>query len=170
MYMFSKHLAPIVFASVIMVPSVFADWEINAGTSSTAGQPQDIVVSLKLNPKSHPEAACLSITIARNLRGDFSPPGAPPTEANVTLFPTLDGVALGDDKVVSSPRFECVTPEGFLTLAENLDAFIDGNPANMVICPICWSERYGTALPDYGVLNPPAVNRILLNAEKIIDF
>jgi hypothetical protein len=51
-----------------------------------------------------------------------------------------------------------------------LEAFLNGNPNNMVICPLCWEERYGDQLPDYGVLNPPAVGALLLNAEKIIDF
>jgi hypothetical protein len=92
------------------------------------------------------------------------------SSANVTLFPTLDGVALGDSTVVNSRRFKCNTPWGEITLQENLEAFLGGNPNNMVICPLCWAERYGDQPPDYGVLNPPAVGAVLLNAEKIIDF
>jgi len=142
--------------------SANADWTINAPPIQ-AGVPQDIVISLKLDPMAHPEAACLSVTMARSLRmGDPS--------ANVTLFPTLDGVAMGDSQVVTSRRFRCNTPWGELSLQENLEAFLAGNPNNMVICPLCWSDRYGDQLPDYGVLNPPAVGAVLLNAEKIIDF
>jgi hypothetical protein len=139
-----------------------ADWTSNAPPIQ-AGVSQDIVITLKLNPMSQPEAACLSVTLARSLRG-----GDP--SANVTLFPTLDGVALGDSAVVSSRRFKCNTPWGEITLQENLDAFIDGNPNNMVICPLCWTERYGDQPPDYGVLDSSAVGALLLNAEKIIDF
>ena len=110
-----------------------------------------------------PEAACLSVILARTLKaGD-------PT-ANVTLFPTLDGVALGDSKVVSSRRFRCNTPGGEISLEENLEAFLAGNPNNMVICPLCWIERYGDQEPDYGVLDSNAVGALLLNAEKVIDF
>jgi hypothetical protein len=139
-----------------------ADWTSNAPPIQ-AGIAQDIVISFKSNPMSHPEAACLSVTLARSLRG-----GDP--SANVTLFPTLDGVTIGDSKVVSSRRFKCNTPWGEVSLQENLEAFLNGNPNNMVICPLCWEERYGDQLPDYGVLNPPAVGALLLNAEKIIDF
>jgi hypothetical protein len=138
-----------------------ADWTSNAPPIQ-AGVPQDIVITLKLNPMSQPEAACLSVTLARSLSGDPS--------ANVTLFPTLDGVALGDNGVVSSRRFKCNTPWGEISLQENLEAFIAGNPNNMVICPLCWTERYGDQSPDYGVLDSSAVGALLLNAEKIIDF
>lgn len=139
-----------------------ADWTSNAPPIQV-GTAQDVVISLKLNPMSNPEAACLSVTMARALRG------GDPT-ANVTLFPTLDGVAMGDSQVVGSRRFKCTTPWGELSLQENLEAFLAGNPNNMVICPICWIERYGDQLPDYGVLNNDAVGAVLLNAEKVIDF
>jgi hypothetical protein len=72
--------------------------------------------------------------------------------------------------VVSSRRFKCTTPWGVLSLQENLEAFLAGNPNNMVVCPICWKERYGDQLPDYGILNNDAVGAVLLNAEKVIDF
>jgi hypothetical protein len=158
---------PLVAASIFSILAMTslssnADWSSNAPPIQ-AGVAQDIVISLKLNPMSQPEAACLSVTLARSLRdGDQS--------ANVTLFPTLDGVALGDSKVVSSRRFKCNTPWGEISLQENLEEFLSGNPNNMVICPLCWTERYGDQLPDYGVLNPPAVGALLLNAEKVIDF
>jgi len=139
-----------------------ADWTSNAPPIQ-AGIAQDVVISLKLNPMSNPEAACLSVTMARALKG-----GDP--SANVTLFPTLDGVAMGDSKVVSSRRFKCTTPWGELSLQENLEAFLDGDNNNMVVCPLCWKERYGNQLPDYGVLNNDAVGALLLNAEKVIDF
>lgn len=142
--------------------SAGADWTSNAPPVQ-AGVPQDIVISFKQDPMSHPEEACLSVTLARSLRG-----GDP--NANVTLFPTLDGVALGDAKVVSSRRFRCTTPWGEFSLQENLEAFLSGNPNNMVVCPLCWMERYGDAQPDYGVLDPSAVGAVLLNAEKVIDF
>ena len=137
-----------------------ADWTSNAPPIQ-AGIAQDIVISLKLNPMSQPEAACLSVTMANALKDGG---------ANVTLFPTLDGVALGDSKVVSSRRFKCNTSSGEITLQENLDNFLDGDPNNMVICPLCWTERYGDQQPDYGVLDSQAVGALLLNAEKIIDF
>ena len=150
--------------AVLMMTSLSsnADWTSNAPPIQ-AGVPQDVVISLKLNPMSDPEAACLSVTLARALKG-----GDP--SANVTLFPTLDGVAMGDSKVVSSRRFKCTTPWGEISLQENLEEFLAGDPNNMVVCPICWKERYGDQSPDYGILNNDAVGAVLLNAEKVIDF
>ena len=162
--------------------SAVGDWTQNDGSSSTAGEGQDIVITLKSDPRSNPEAACLAVTLARSLRGDFLPSGATATAANVTLFPTLDGVAIGDAHVVSRPRFRCNTPEGVISLQENLEDFLcdtgdridcaydDFNMNNLVECPLCWSERYPGQMPYYGVLNPAAVNEVLLNAEKVIDF
>ena len=121
---------------------------------------------MKVNPLTNPETACLAVTLARSLRG------YPVEVNNVTLFPTLDGVALGDAKIVGNPKFKCTTPWGELSLRENLDAFLGGNDDNMVVCPICWRERYDAPiLPDYGVLgNASSVGRTLLNADKILDF
>lgn len=146
---------------------VNADWEDNFGGISKM-DPQDIVVSLKSNPMSNPEMACLAVTFARSLSG------AP--HVNVTLFVTLDGVSLADDSVASSRRFKCDTPWGEISLIENLEAFIAENDNNMVVCPLCWKSRYGDELPDYGVLpgaagvDPTAIGQMMLNADKILDF
>jgi len=154
-------------ASIVALPAaVFGDWRVDLGGNS-AGDPQDVVITLKVNPLTNPETACLAVTLARSLRG--YPEGV---VNNVTLFPTLDGVALGDAKIVGNPKFKCTTPWGELSLRENLDAFLGGNDDNMVVCPICWRERYDAPiLPDYGVLGDrTSVGDTLLNADKILDF
>jgi hypothetical protein len=57
------------FALLVMASlSSNADWTSNAPPIQ-AGVPQDIVISFKQNPMSQPEAACLSVTLARSLRG-----------------------------------------------------------------------------------------------------
>ena len=181
---FSRLFPAVIIVAASLAPwSASADWMINAGLSSTAMAPQDIVITLKLNPMSHPEAACLAVTMARMLRGDFSGgPGS--TSVNVTLFPTLDGVAIGDFEVVRRSRFKCEMPdESVISLQENLENFLCDtgdradcpdpsylNMNNLVECPICWKARYGDELPYYGVLNPMAVGAVLMNAEKLIDF
>ena len=152
-------------AAVGLFQPVNADWENDSGGGISAGDPQDIVISLKSNPMSNPEMACLAVTFARSLSGS----------ANVTLFVTLDGVSLADDSVVSSKRFKCDTPWGEISLIENLEAFIAGNANNMVVCPICWKSRYGDELPDYGVLpgitvDGTAIGKMVLDADKILDF
>ena len=147
--------------------TVSGDWNTNLGPQETAGQLQDVVITLKVNALTNPETACLAVTLARALTNPVT---------NVTLFVTLDGVALGDAKIVGNPKFKCTTPWGEISLEENLTAFLNDNDNNMVVCPICWMERYGDAMPDYGVLpgqgGTPgnAVGMVLLNAEKILDF
>lgn len=149
-----------------------ADWLIDSDGGISAGEPQDIVISLKSNPMSNPEMACLAVTFARSLSGS----------ANVTLFVTLDGVSLADDSVASSRRFKCETPWGEVSLKENLEAFLtdngslDINNNDLVVCPICWISRYGDELPDYGVLPGfegipnTAIGKMMLDADKILDF
>ena len=151
---------------------VNADWAIDSYGGISQGDPQDIVISLKSNPMSNAEMACLAVTFARSLTNTDTNP----TNANVTLFVTLDGVSLADDSVASSRRFKCDTPWGEVSLKENLEAFIDGNDNNMVVCPLCWKSRYGDELPDYGVLpgaegvDPKAIGKMMLDADKILDF
>lgn len=147
--------------SVAALPTVVSgDWTVNQG-GLDVNSPQDVVVTLKVNPLTNPEQACLAVTLARALKR---------TTTNVTLFATLDGVALGDAKIVGNPKFRCtVTPAGDeLSLEENLWAFLDGNNNNLVICPICWAERYGIAEPDYGAYTSPVP--MLLRADKILDY
>ena len=146
---------------------VNADWLIDSDGGISAGDAQDIVISLKSNPMSNSEMACLTVTFARSLSA----------AANVTLFVTLDGVSLADDSVASSHRFTCETPWGEISLKENLETFIADNDNNMVVCPICWKSRYGDELPDYGVLPgitegvpSEAIGKMMLDADKILDF
>ena len=173
MYKKFKSALTLIFgiAAIGLFQSVNADWQNNDGESSTVGIGQDIVVSLKSNPMSNPEAACLAVTFARSLSGS----------ANVTLFVTLDGVSLADKSVASSRRFKCDTPPsmgGEISLKENLEKFLGGSPEddeynmnNMVVCPLCWISRYGEdELPYYGVRSSPAVGKMILDAEKILDF
>lgn len=150
---------------------VVADWQ-PPDTES------DVVISLKTDPMSDPEAACLAVTLARVLKMRGS---------NVTLFPTLDGVSLGDAHVVGSPRFKCDTPFSAdpISLQENLEAFFElggWSIHNMVVCPLCWEKRYGEETPYYGFLpsectdpSDPldecyAVAIMLEHADKVIDF
>ena len=151
-----------------LLQSVNADWEIDTG-AILGNDLQDVVISLKSNPMSNPEMACLAVTFARSLALH---PNYKDT-SNVTLFVTLDGVSLADDSVVSSRRFKCDTPWGVISLKKNLDAFMRDNVNNMVVCPICWKARYGTTPPDYGYLPGPgdtAVLDVIMRAEKILDF
>lgn len=175
MYKKFKSALTLIFgiAAIGLFQSVNADWQNNDGESSTVGIGQDIVVSLKSNPMSNPEAACLAVTFARSLSGS----------ANVTLFVTLDGVSLADKSVASSRRFKCDTPPsmgGEISLKENLEKFLGGNPDedgegdvynknDMVVCPLCWDSRYDEK-PYYGIKSSPAVGAMILNAEKILDF
>ena len=160
-----------------ILQSGHADWNVDKGVISAA-DPQDVVISLKSDPNQDPEAACLAVTFARSLSGK--------PNANITLFVTLDGVNLASDKYISKRRlkkYECTTPfpddPPYVTLKENLNLFLDessDNHNNVVDCPICWKERYGEEIPDYGVLpgapgiSDKAIGKMMFNADKILDF
>lgn len=167
-------LLSLLFAIVIgtAAQSVHADWDVNFGGLSGA-VPQDIVVSLATDPNHDPEAACLAVTFARSLSGN--------PNANITLFVTLDGVNLASEDYITRKRlkkYECTTPatmSGKISLADHLIEYIDGNDARMIVCPICWKERYEDEIPDFGVLpgdTAPgtAIGTTIFNAEKILSF
>mgnify|MGYP001820244283 CR=1 FL=1 len=149
-----------------------ADWDVNAGGISAA-DPQDVVVSLATDPNHDPEAACLAVTFARSLSLN--------QKANITLFVTLDGVNLAREDYITRKRlkeYECTTPStmsGKISLADHLTAYIAGNDNKMVVCPICWNERYEGENPDFGVLpgtTAPgnAIGAMMFNADKILSF
>ncbi len=152
--------------------SLHADGNLDFGGISAA-DPQDLVISLGSDPNLDPEAACVAVTLARSLSGN--------PNANVTLFVTLGGVNLANDEYISKRRlkeYECYTPfdPPYVTLKENLMAFISGNHDRMVVCPLCWEERYGDELPGFGVLPGKegvpfkAIGAMIFNADKILDF
>ena len=175
MYMQFNRSLTAIFALLIFgaMQSVKADWNLNFGGISAA-DPQDVVVSLATDPNQDPEAACLAVTFARSLSGN--------PNANITLFVTLDGVNLAREDYITRKRlkeYECVTPpdmSGKISLADHLTAYINGNDNKMVVCPICWKERYEGELPDYGVLpgaegvSDKAIGAMMFNADKILSF
>lgn len=125
------------------------------------------------------EEACLAVTFARML--SMNPVN------NVTLFVTLDGVSLAKDQGRRAHRRMCTIPwdDGEISLQGNLVAFLDKDEdseitfeesQNVVVCPICWGERYGDEEPDYGVLPgqdgvpDTAIGTMIDNADKILDF
>jgi hypothetical protein len=103
-------------------------------------------------------------------------------KVNVTVFLRNDGVFLADRESITMAREDCAVPgpdnptmPKLITLEENLTAFIDGNPNNLVNCPLCWGARVqmgliGNLIPDFGVLANEAVPPVLLGADKVIDF
>ena len=166
------------FILVAMQP-LHADWNLNLGGISAA-EPQDVVISLATDPNHDPETACLAVTFARSLSGNLN--------ANITLFVTLDGVNLAREDYITRKRlkeYECTVPEamaasGKISLADHLTAYLTGEfgieNENMVVCPICWKERYEDELPDYGVLpgaegvSDKAIGKMMFNADKILSF
>ena len=149
-------------AFIIATSSANADYTVDKG-SIRVNTPQDIVLTLSEDPAKNPEVACLVLTLGQFLRNS-SP------KVNVTLFLKNDGVGLADAATVSSVPDFCQTPQGAVSLQDNLNAFIAGNNNNLVNCPICWGARFGSQEPDYGVLDPDAIPLLLLSADKVIDF
>jgi hypothetical protein len=156
------------------------DWDVEGPTNGTDGIEQNIVIVVSENPRSNPERTCLAVTLAKTLARAKTPDGELYDPQNVTIFATLDGAALGVERVIDKRRFKCVQGDGsVISLQENLAQFLayDGetNHNHLVLCPICYRERFGDRLPDYGVLPgvdvaPTAVIDVLTNADKVIDF
>ena len=153
---------------VLVSPSVAADWSLPGPNNM---DPQNIVIVVSENPTSNPERTCLAITLGKTLADN------PYRPQNVTIFATLDGTALGVKSVVKRRRFRCAQSDGSeMSLKDNLEEFLAGNDNNLVLCPICYKERYGDRPPHYGVLpgsdGTPgtAVIDVLSNADKVIDF
>lgn len=139
---------------------------------------ENVVIALKTNPLVDPEAACVALQIGQNL---MMPIGGRSAE-KVTLFPTLDGVEIvsdwmlpvgtkGKHKRNKYPRhLECRTPNGHAPLAEVLKAFWEMG-GEIVVCPLCWGERYPDEEPIYGVIaDGLQIHNLFLDADKVIDF
>lgn len=157
------------FLGVLVSADTGADWTLIGPTNLEYDQ--NLVVVVAEDPISNPERTCLAVTLAKTLAFN------PYRSHNVTIFATLDGTALGVASVVKSRRFKCAQADGTeISLADNLEQFLAGNDNNLVLCPICYRERFGDAQPDYGVLpgdgSTPgiAVIDVLSNADKVIDF
>jgi hypothetical protein len=154
--------------------SVSADYTIDKG-SIRLNRHQDVVITISKNPVQHVEEACLALTMGQILRQSGK-------KVNVTVFLRNDGVFLADRETIKDAREDCAVPDPknptmpkFITLEENLTAFLDGNPNNLVNCPLCWGARVqmgliGNPMPDFGVLANEAVPPVLLGADKVIDF
>lgn len=159
-----RMLLAIITGVLLAITSVtaIADYTVDIG-KIRAKTAQDIVLTLSEDPTMKPEVACLVLTMGQFLRAS-SP------KVNVTVFLKNDGVILADAATIGLVSHLCQTPQGAFTLEDNLNAFIDGNPNNLVNCPICWGTRFGEQVPDYGILNSNAIPPLLLGADKVIDF
>jgi len=175
------------FGASLYPQAAVGDWAVPGPVtpeSPVIGDEQNIVIVVSENPRSNPERTCLAVTLAKTFAKN------PYRPQNVTIFATLDGAALGVERVIAKRRFKCAQADGSeISLQENLELFLeeDGktNHNHLVLCPICYFERFGDQLPDYGVLPsadydadnpdeglapPTAVIDVLANANKVIDF
>lgn len=154
----------------------YADYTLDKGAIRSQ-RAQDIVITISKNPVEHVEEACLALTMAQILRQSGP-------KVNVTVFLRNDGVFLADQESIEPGQVQelCTVPHPDIpdttmeiSLLENLAGFIDGNPNNLVNCPLCWGARVMGGLiadpaPDFGVLATEAIPPLLLGADKVIDF
>jgi predicted peroxiredoxin len=161
---------------LVAMQPLHADWNINSSLTTSPQTLQDVVVSLATDPNHDPEAACLAVTFARSLSGNLN--------ANITLFVTLDGVNLAREDYITRKRlkeYECTVPtsmtaSGKISLVDHLTAYIAGNDNKMMVCPICWKERYEDEIPDFGAMPGvdgvpgTAIGTMMFNADKILTF
>ena len=140
---------------------------------SVDGQ-ENIVISLSSDPTVDAEPACVALQIGMNLLMDDlngATDGGKVTPADrVVLFVTLDGVYLvAPDSNLSEQK--CLTSGGLKPLSGILSQFVT-NGGEVVVCPLCWSERgYVGQAPTYGtVADAFDIHSLFLYADKVITF
>lgn len=135
---------------------------------------ETVVVSLATDPRENSEAACVALQIAMNLlKSDLNgddPGGKVRPVDSLTLFLTLDGVEL----VAPGSDFSdtwCVTPGEEKTLSELLGNFANME-ADIVVCPLCWKDRYPGQTPEYDAIVATAfdIHDLFLYADKVLGF
>jgi len=166
-----------IVSSIIFAVTSFnvnADYTVDKGSIRLKSH-QDVVITISKNPTEHVEEVCLALTMAQILRQSGP-------KVNVTVFLRNDGVFLADEESVTIVTEPCIVPDPnspnmpkLISLKDNLTAFINNNPNNLVNCPLCWGARVQGGYitdpnPDFGVLANEAVPPLLLGADKVIDF
>lgn len=158
----------------------FAVGQINLAAAQQQEQ-QRIVMTLQVDPLSDQEPACVALQLGTLLLSQG---------ADVTLFPTLDGVGIGNANVLAalhkapSEKADCLSGEGLTPLPSIVDGFLKAG-GTMVVCPLCWTSRYGTleensidqliqgeTSDDMRVRlgDPLSIGDLFMNADKVIDF
>lgn len=116
---------------------------------------QRVVVSYKMSPVTEDgldeaavEAACVAVSLAKTMQADG---------ADVTLFTTLDGVAIANEEELKDNGLGaelCLTPgsdgpppdnyplDDTTMLREHILGFLN-NGGSIVACGLCWITRYG---------------------------
>ena len=163
------------------------------GWEPSADHVEDVVISVKTDPLSDSEAACVAVQIGINLLSDDlngDDPGGQVTPADdVTLFLTLGGVN------VLSPEVMTPEPPEAGPLCFSFDKY--GEPitpplaalvnrfwtegGNIMVCPLCWFSRYpdgpmpvpppsSDVAPEELIGNGAGIHDLFLKADKVIDF
>lgn len=136
---------------------------------------ETVVVSLSSDPNEDAEPACVALQIAMNLLMDdlngTEPGGKVDPADSVTLFVTLDGVELVAPESDFSTT-SCLTPDGPRPLSGLLSKFVTQLGGEVVVCPLCWSDRgYRGRLPTYGIVASAFdIHDLFLYADKVLTF
>jgi predicted peroxiredoxin len=136
---------------------------------------QQIVVSSKMDPYSAVgyEAACVAFSMGTLLKMNG---------ADTTMFLTLDGAQIAHvDSLVYIDayasligKWSCLTSSGPKLLTDVVNGFVAAG-GNILVCPLCWTQRYGTEAGDMlingaSMGSPTSLAETFLNASKVIDF
>jgi predicted peroxiredoxin len=166
----SKEITSFIFTFLIL----FAGLNLqNAFAEDTVAQ--KIVVSIKMDPYTEAgyEGACVAYSMGRLLAMNG---------ADVTLFVTLAGAQIAHQESLFYidayadliGKWSCVTSEGPKPLTDLVNGFV-ASGGNILVCPLCWGNRYGADAGDMlingAVMGSPAsLASTFLEADKVIDF
>jgi sulfur relay (sulfurtransferase) complex TusBCD TusD component (DsrE family) len=156
-------LTGLVFLFLATIPCAYA----------VDAEEQSIAISLKqdLFTEKGYEAACISLQLGIMLAKQG---------ATVTLFPSLDGVAIAnalqlayvDVFAEEIGEWQCTTSNGPAPLGNIVTSFV-AEGGSMLVCPLCWNSRYGenaVLVEGASVGATATLAELFLGADKILDF
>ena len=151
--------------------------------------PQSIVISLQSDPLKNQEPACVTLQLGMGiLKSRARGQGDTGDDDEVTIFATLDGVGIANEKVMARPELS-VAPAKFCKTVSQGGALLDPVPlpemldrylaagGKILACPLCWVIKFGDLaqsmvdLIDYDdqvYIDSPVP--LFLRADKVIDY
>lgn len=144
------------------------------GFEPSVDRQESIAIVVQTDPRTTVEPACIAVQIGINLLSDdLDGDGKKDAIAanQVSLFPTLGGVAIAADlEALTPPLANCRTANGESPLTALLDRF-EQLGGKIIVCGLCWTSRFGDSEPSRGSLGDPwSVHNLFLYADKVLTF
>ena len=171
------HFISAVAATFVISAGALADsWSSQVITTlketRSTNDMQSVMVTVKQDPATEDgfEAACIALQLSMLMQK---------SGADVTMFLSLGGTRIADQALLERDKRMCMTSSGEAPLLGLVNGFISlgGDVDRIMICPLCWTSRYGSeqeALDNmvHGAFIGTAetMGAAFLGADKMLDF